>query len=93
MTDTVGYGNAYFFTFLSGKWRIFISLLKVSMYWAQQTKAERVDEQGEESAPVVPQNEFILQSVACALYATLESECVYYSYCWLYSSIIHSSAE
>jgi hypothetical protein len=64
------------------------------MYWTQQTKAERVDEQGEESAPVVPQNEFILQSVACALYATLESECVDYSYWYLlYSSIIHCSAE
>ncbi|GAA5812771.1 hypothetical protein MFLAVUS_006229 [Mucor flavus] len=35
-------------------------------------QAERVDEQGDESAPSVPQNEFILQSVACALYATIE---------------------
>ncbi|ORE21131.1 cysteine proteinase [Rhizopus microsporus] len=34
--------------------------------------AERVDEQGDESAPTVPQNEFILNSVACALYATIE---------------------
>ncbi|KAI8983093.1 hypothetical protein BDB01DRAFT_142483 [Pilobolus umbonatus] len=34
--------------------------------------AERVDEQGDDSAPLVPQNEFILQSVACALYATIE---------------------
>ncbi|KAG0165557.1 hypothetical protein DFQ28_008451 [Apophysomyces sp. BC1034] len=35
-------------------------------------KAERVDEQGDDSGPIVPPNEFILQSVAFALYSTIE---------------------
>ncbi|KAI9259331.1 hypothetical protein BY458DRAFT_440487 [Sporodiniella umbellata] len=34
--------------------------------------AERIDEQGDETTTTVPQNQFILQSVACALYATIE---------------------
>ncbi|KAF7726781.1 hypothetical protein EC973_008469 [Apophysomyces ossiformis] len=37
-----------------------------------KVKAERVDEQGDDSGPTVPPNEFILQSVAFALYSTIE---------------------
>ncbi|CEP07434.1 hypothetical protein [Parasitella parasitica] len=63
----LGLVNSQNYCFVNSVLQAFATLATLRSYLA-----ERVDEQGDESAPVVPQNEFILQSVACALYATIE---------------------
>ncbi|KAL7320093.1 ubiquitin-specific protease ubp1 [Mucor circinelloides] len=63
----LGLVNSQNYCFVNSVLQAFATLASLRSYLA-----ERVDEQGDESAPVVPQNEFILQSVACALYATIE---------------------
>ncbi|GAN02916.1 cysteine proteinase [Mucor ambiguus] len=63
----LGLANSQNYCFVNSVLQAFATLATLRSYLA-----ERVDEQGDESAPVVPQNEFILQSVACALYATIE---------------------
>ncbi|KAG1464253.1 hypothetical protein G6F46_002794 [Rhizopus delemar] len=62
-----GLTNTGNFCFVNSVLQAFATLSSLRSYLA-----ERVDEQGDESAPTVPQNEFILNSVACALYATIE---------------------
>ncbi|KAG1380394.1 hypothetical protein G6F60_001742 [Rhizopus arrhizus] len=62
-----GLTNTGNFCFANAVLQAFATLTSLRSYLA-----ERVDEQGDESAPTVPQNEFILSSVACALYATIE---------------------
>ncbi|KAI7891123.1 uncharacterized protein EV154DRAFT_509240 [Mucor mucedo] len=63
----LGLVNVQNYCFVNSVLQAFATLASLRSYLA-----ERVDEQGDESAPQVPQNEFILQSVACALYATIE---------------------
>ncbi|KAI8991012.1 hypothetical protein BDF20DRAFT_16386 [Mycotypha africana] len=63
----LGLTNSENYCFLNSILQAFATLPSLRSYLA-----ERVDEQGDESTPTVPQNEFILQSVACALYATIE---------------------
>ncbi|KAI7898279.1 uncharacterized protein BX663DRAFT_525307 [Cokeromyces recurvatus] len=64
----LGLVNSQNYCFLNSILQAFATLTTLRSYLA-----ERVDEQGDDSAPILPQNEFILQSVACALYATVES--------------------
>ncbi|OBZ88890.1 Ubiquitin carboxyl-terminal hydrolase 30 [Choanephora cucurbitarum] len=63
----LGLVNTQNYCFVNSVLQAFATLSSLRSYLA-----ERVDEQGDESAPAMPQNEFILESVACALYATIE---------------------
>ncbi|KAI9482762.1 MAG: hypothetical protein EXX96DRAFT_555524 [Benjaminiella poitrasii] len=64
----LGLVNSQNYCFVNSVLQAFATLTSLRSYLA-----ERVDEQGDEAAPTLPQNEFILQSVSCALYATIES--------------------